>query len=119
MESLALMVAIILGIAVLSGPIALFLTWLPIINSENTKVAVSLIRRIFVTLLSVTGSLVSFMLFIASAGIAGILMAIFGSVTALFAVKREYFPHGLRNGRSNGNFFGRGSDRRNGPSGQH
>lgn len=119
MESLALMVAIILGIAVFSGPIALFLTWLPALNSKNSNRAVALIRRVFVTLLSVTGSLVSFMLFIASAGIAGILMAMFGSITALFAVKREYFPDGLRNGKSSGNLFGRGSDRRNGPSGQH
>jgi len=119
MESLAVMVAIILGVALFSGPVALFFTWLPVINKENTNGSIALARRLFVTLLAVTGSLVSFMLFIASAGIAGILMAIFGSVTAFFAVKREYFPDGLRNGKSNGNFFGRGSDRRNGPSGQH
>ena len=57
MESLALMVAIILGIAVFSGPIALFLTWLPALNSKNSNGAIALIRRVFVTLLSVTGSL--------------------------------------------------------------
>jgi hypothetical protein len=40
-------------------------------------------------------------------------MAIFGSLTAFFAVKREYFPNGFRNN------LGGGADRRNGPSGQH
>jgi hypothetical protein len=55
----------------------------------------------------------SFNLFIASAGFAAILMAIIGSLTAFFAVKREYYPDGF------GNKFSGGSDRRNGPSGQH
>jgi hypothetical protein len=119
MESLAILVAIILGIAVFSGPIALFLTWLPVINREETNDGIALIRRIFVTLLTVLGSLVSFMLFIANAGIGASLMAIFGSVTAFFAVKREYFPDGLRSGKPKGNGFGRRGDRRNGPDGQH
>jgi hypothetical protein len=119
MESLAIFVAIILGIAVFSGPIALFLTWLPVINREETKDGIAIIRRIFVTLLTVTGSLVSFMLFTAAAGTGGNLVAIFGSVTAFFAAKREYFPDGLRNGKPKENSFGRRGDRRNGPDGQH
>ena len=113
MESLVLLVAIILGISLFSGPIALFLTWLPIINRESTSNGAALTRRIFVTFLAVIGSFVSFNLFISSAGFAASLMAIFGSLTAFFAVKREYFPNGF------GNKFGGGSDRLNGPSGQH
>ena len=109
MESLALLVVIILAIALFSGPIALFLTWLPALNRESTSNLVALIRRVFVTFLAVIGSLMSFNLFIANAGFAAILMAIIGSLTAFFAVKREYFPNGLRGG----------SDRLNGPSGQH
>ncbi len=117
MESLVLLVAIILGISLFSGPIALFLTWLPIINRESTSGATRLIRRIFVTFLSIIGSLMSFNLFIANVGFAATFMAIIGSLTAFFAVKREYFPDGF--GKSKGNGFGRWSDRRNGPDGQH
>jgi energy-converting hydrogenase Eha subunit A len=113
MESLALLVVIILAVSVFSGPIALFLTWLPILNSENTSNPARLFRRIFVTFLTVIGSLMSFNLFIASAGFAANLMAVVGSLTAFFAVKREYFPNGF------GNKFGGGADRRNGPDGQH
>jgi hypothetical protein len=119
MESLAIFVAIILGIAVFSGPIALVLTWLPVINREETKKGTALIRRIFVTSLTVLGSLFSFMLFTAAAGNGGNLMAIFGSVTALFAAKREYFPGGLRSRKPKRNGFGRRGDRRNGPDGQY
>jgi len=41
-------------------------------------------------------------------------MATFGSLTAFFAVKREYFPNGFGFKK-----FGGGTDRRNGPGGQH
>ena len=115
MESLVILVAIILAISLFSGPIALFLTWLPALNSGATSNPARLIRRIFVTFLSVVGSFVSFNLFIAGTTFATTLMAAFGSLTAFFAVKREYFPEGF----GFGNFFRGGSDRRNGPSGQH
>ena len=113
MESLVILVAIILVISTFSGPIALFLTWLPALNRESTSNPARLIRRIFVTFLSLIGSFVSFNLFIAGSTLATTLMATFGSLTAFFAVKREYFPNGF------GFKFGGGSDRRNGPSGQH
>jgi hypothetical protein len=114
MESLAILVVIILVVSVFSGPIALFLTWLPVLNRESTSNGLALVRRIFVTFLSVMGSFVSFNLFISSAGFAATLMAIFGSLTAFFAVKREYFPNGFGFKK-----LGGGTDRRNGPSGQH
>ena len=114
MESLAILVALILAIALFSGPTALFLTWLPVLNRESTSKIAALIRRILVTFLVVIGSLMSFNLYIANVGFAGSLMAIIGSVTAFFAVKREYFPNGFGFKK-----FGGGSDRRNGPSGQH
>jgi hypothetical protein len=113
MESLVILVAIILVISTFSGPIALFLTWLPALNRESTSNPARLIRRIFVTFLSLIGSFVSFNLFIAGSTLATTLMATFGSLTAFFAVKREYFPNGF------GFKLGGGSDRRNGPSGQH
>jgi hypothetical protein len=115
MESLVILVAIILAISLFSGPIALFLTWLPVLNSGATSNTARLIRRIFVTFLAVIGSFVSFNLFVAGATLVTTLMAIFGSITAFFAVKREYFPEGF----GFGNIFRGGSDRRNGPSGQH
>jgi hypothetical protein len=115
MESLVILVAIILAISLFSGPIALFLTWLPVLNSRATSNTARLIRRIFVTFLAVIGSFVSFNLFVAGSTLATSLMAIFGSITAFFAVKREYFPEGL----GFRNIFRGGTDRRNGPSGQH
>ena len=113
MESLVILVAIILIISTFSGPIALILTWLPALNRESTSNTARLIRRILVTFLAVIGSFVSFNLFVAGSTLATSLMAIFGSLTAFFAVKREYFPEGF------GFKLGGGSDRRNGPSGQH
>ena len=113
MESLVILVAIILIISTFSGPIALILTWLPALNRESTSNTARLIRRIFVTFLAVIGSFVSFNLFVAGSTLATSLMAIFGSLTAFFAVKREYFPEGF------GFKVGGGSDRRNGPGGQH
>ena len=114
MESLVILVVIILVISTFSGPIALFLTWLPALNRESTSNPARLIRRIFVTFLSLIGSFVSFNLFIAGSTLATTLMATFGSLTAFFAVKREYFPNGFGFKK-----FGGGADRRNGPSGQH
>ena len=113
MESLVILVAIILIISTFSGPIALIITWLPALNRESTSNTARLIRRILVTFLAVIGSFVSFNLFVAGSTLATSLMAIFGSLTAFFAVKREYFPEGF------GFKLGGGSDRRNGPSGQH
>ena len=113
MESLVILVAIILAVSLFSGPIALFLTWLPALNRESTSNPVRLFRRVFVTFLSVVGSFVSFNLFISSSGFPTTLIAFVGSITAFFAVKREYFPNGF------GYKFGGGSDRRNGPDGQH
>ena len=114
MESLVILVAIILAVSLFSGPIALFLTWLPALNRESTSNPARLIRRIFVTFLSLIGSFVSFNLFIAGSTLATTLMATFGSLTAFFAVKREYFPNGFGFKK-----FGGGTDRRNGPGGQH
>ena len=114
MESLVILVAIILSVSLFSGPIALFLTWLPLLNRESTSKAAALVRRILVTLLVVIGSLMSFNVFIASVGFAASLMAFIGSITAFFAAKREYFPNGF-----GFKGFGGGADRRNGPSGQH
>ena len=114
MESLVILVAIILAVSLFSGPIALFLTWLPALNRESTSNPARLIRRIFVTFLSLIGTFVSFNLFIAGSTLATTLMATFGSLTAFFAVKREYFPNGFGFKK-----FGGGTDRRNGPGGQH
>jgi ABC-type arginine transport system permease subunit len=113
MESLAFIVLIILAISTFSGPIALLLTWIPALNRESTSNPVRLIRRIFVTFLTVLGSFVSFNLFLVSTNLFTTVIAAIGSLTGFFAVKREYFPNGF------GKKFGGGADRRNGPSGQH
>jgi hypothetical protein len=113
MESLAIVVLIILAISTFSGPIALLLTWIPALNRESTSNPVRLIRRIFVTILTLMGSFVSFNLFLVSVNLVTTVIAAIGSITAFFAVKREYFPNGF------GIKFGGRSDHRNGPSGQH
>jgi hypothetical protein len=113
MESLAILVLIILAISTFSGPIALLLTWIPALNRESTSNPLRLIRRIFVTFLTVLGSFVSFNLFLVSTNLFTTVIAAIGSISGFFAVKREYFPNGF------GFKFGGGSDRRNGPSGQH
>jgi hypothetical protein len=113
MESLAILVLIILAISTFSGPIALLLTWIPALNRESMSNPLRLIRRIFVTFLTVLGSFVSFNLFLVSTNLFTTVIAAIGSISGFFAVKREYFPNGF------GFKFGGGSDRRNGPSGQH
>ena len=113
MESLAFIILIILAISTFSGPIALLLTWIPALNRESTSNPVRLIRRIFVTFLTVLGSFVSFNLFLVSANLFTTVIAAIGSISGFFAVKREYFPNGF------GFKHGGGADRRNGPSGQH
>jgi Na+-driven multidrug efflux pump len=113
MESLALLVFIILIISTFSGPIALLLTWLPALNRESTSNPVRLVRRIFVTILTLLGSFVSFNLFIVSLNLFTTAVAAIGSKIGFFAMKREYFPSGF------GFNFGSRSDRRNGPGGQH
>jgi hypothetical protein len=112
MESLAIIVLGIVAVALFSGPMALFLTWLPALNRENTSNPVRLIRRIFVTVLTLFGSFVSFNLFIVSVSLFTTVIAAIGSVSGFFAVKREYFPNGF------GKKFGGSADRRNGPDGQ-
>jgi len=114
MESLAIIVLGIVAVAVFSGPMALFLTWLPALNRENTSNPVRLIRRIFVTVLTLIGSFVSFNLFIVSVSLFTTVIAAIGSVSGFFAVKREYFPNGFGFKK-----LGGGGDHRNGPSGQH
>jgi len=114
MESLAIVVLIILAISTFSGPIALLLTWIPALNRESTSNPVRLIRRVFVTALTLMGSFVSFNLFLVSINLFTTAIAAIGSITAIFAVKREYFPNGF-----GFKGFGGRSDRRNGPSGQH
>ena len=114
MESLAIIVLIILAISTFSGPIALLLTWIPALNRESTSNPVRLIRRILVTVLTLMGSFVSFNLFLVSINLFTTVIAAIGSISAFFAVKREYFPNGF-----GFKGFGGGTDRRNGPSGQH
>ena len=114
MESLAILVLIILAISTFSGPIALLLTWIPALNRESTSNPLRLIRRIFVTFLTVLGSFVSFNLFLVSTNLFTTVIAAIGSVSGFFAVKREYFPNGFGFKKLGGE-----TDRRNGPSGQH
>jgi hypothetical protein len=113
MESLAIVVLGILIVSTFSSPIALLLTWIPALNRESTSNPVRLVRRIFVTILTLLGSFVSFNLFIVSLNLFTTAVAAIGSIFGFFAIKREYFPDGF------GFNFSRRSDRRNGPDGQH
>jgi len=114
METLALFFLIILAISTFSGSIALLLTWIPALNRESTSNPLRLIRRILVTFFTVLGSFVSFNLFLVITNLFTTVIAAIGSVSGFFAVNREYFPNGFGFKK-----FGGGTDRRNGPSGQH
>lgn len=126
MESLVLLVTLLFLIVIISGPTALFLTWLPAINREDASILVVIIRSIVVTLLALLGGFTSLNVMLRGSTMATTLIGFFGTLISVLAIQREYFPGGFRTiiGKEGKNkkrrrFFGHGNDPQNGPSGQH
>ena len=85
MESLALVVGIILLTMILSGPIAIGLTFIKINNP-----LISTIRRIVVCLLSALGIGLGVMLIFEGVAIGAKLFALFAIAAGAYALKREF-----------------------------
>ena len=108
MESLAIIVAIIFMIAILGGPIAFVLTYIP---SETLLAKV--FRRIPILIIIFLSILVCTQLIFSPIPLMGKTVGIFGLVTDYFAIRREFFPDfylrkylkgkGIGGGRSSGN----------------
>lgn len=108
MESLVIIVAIIFMIALLGGPIAYVLTYIP----GETPLA-KILRRIPILIITFLSMVVCTQLIFSPIPILGKTAGIFGLVTDYFAIRREFFPDfylrkylkgkGIGGGRSKGN----------------
>lgn len=85
MESLALVVGIILFTMILSGPIAIGLTF---VRSANP--VLNIIRRILIVILSALGIGLGIVLILEGVALGAKLFALFAIVAGAYAVKREF-----------------------------
>lgn len=90
MESLALMVSLLVLTTVLSGPLCLALASKRIKKLTSKWMWVFILRRILVVILAIIGAFVATN-FLFSSGVAfAQLIGIFGAVTIIIAMKREF-----------------------------
>ena len=85
MESLALLVTIIFIVLILSGPLAIGLTFV-----KTTKRSTNTLRRIFICQFSAIGIGLGVMLLLQGIAIGAKLMALFAIAASAFALKREF-----------------------------
>ncbi len=85
MESLALLVTILFVILILSGPLAIALTFI-----KSTKRWANVLKRIFICQFSAIGIGLGVMLLLQGIAIGAKLMAIFAIAASAFALKREF-----------------------------
>jgi hypothetical protein len=85
MESLALVVGIILLTMILSGPIAIGLTFV-----RSTNPVFNIIRRVLIVILSALGIGLGIVLILEGVALGAKLFAIFAIVAGAYAVKREF-----------------------------
>ena len=85
MESLALFVGILLLVLILSGPLAIGLTFV-----KTTKRSTNTLRRVFICLFSAIGIGLGVMLLLQGIAIGAKLMALFAIAASAFALKREF-----------------------------
>jgi hypothetical protein len=85
MESLALFVGILLLVLILSGPIAIGLTFIKT-NNRSAK----MVRRVFICIFSALGIGIGIMLLLQGIAIGAKLMALFALIASGFALKREF-----------------------------
>jgi Na+/alanine symporter len=91
MYSLAVLVMILMGIVIFSGPIGFLLTSKKMWNYSKEKKALWIIRRILVAIIAAAGSLISLMLVFNSLPLGPKLLAMAGFSLNIFALKREFF----------------------------
>ena len=85
MESLALLVTIIFIVLILSGPLAIGLTFI-----KTTKRSTNTLRRVFICQFSAIGIGLGVMLLLQGIAIGAKLMALFAIAASAFALKREF-----------------------------
>ena len=85
MESLALFVGILLLVLILSGPLAIGLTFI-----KTTKRSTNTLRRVFICQFSAIGSGLGVMLLLQGIEIGAKLMALFAIAASAYALKREF-----------------------------
>jgi len=117
MYSLAILVAILFIIAILGGPIAFALTYIP-----GQSAVRKIIRRVPILILTFMSLVICSQLLIAAVPLMGKTVGVFGLTTDYFALRREFFSDfylrkylkgkGVGGGRSSGNDG-------HGPEGQH
>jgi hypothetical protein len=117
MYSLAILVAILFIIAILGGPIAFALTYIP-----GQSTVRKIIRRVPILILAFMSLVICSQLLIAAVPLMGKTVGVFGLTTDYFALRREFFSDiylrkylkgkGVGGGRSSGNDG-------HGPEGQH
>ncbi len=91
MESLALLVTILMSIVVFTGPLGFLLTSKVVWNYTNSRKALWIIRRIFVSILSPAGIVVAAIFVFNEIPIGPKLLAMVGIALNVFVLKREYF----------------------------
>ncbi len=85
MESLALLVIIIFLVLILSGPLAIGLTFI-----KTTKRSTNTLRRVFICQFSAIGIGLGVMLLLQGIAIGAKLMALFAIAASAYALKREF-----------------------------
>ena len=85
MESLALLVIIIFLVLILSGPLAIGLTFI-----KTTKRLTNTLRRVFICQFSAIGIGLGVMLLLQGIAIGAKLMALFAIAASAYALKREF-----------------------------
>ena len=85
MESLALFVGVLLLVLILSGPLAIGLTFI-----KTTKRSTNTLRRVFICQFSAIGIGLGVMLLLQGIAIGAKLMALFAIAAAAYALKREF-----------------------------
>lgn len=90
MESLALLVALILAVVILSGPLGILLTINPIWNATLKIPALWYARRVLITLFAAIGMIFGFQVLSGGVPLIAALMVISGIALNLVAIKFEY-----------------------------
>ena len=85
MESLALFVGVLLLILILSGPLAIGLTYV-----KTTKRSMNTLRRVFICQFSAIGIGLGVILLLQGIAIGAKLMALFAIAASAYALKREF-----------------------------
>lgn len=90
MESLVLLVALILAVVMLSGPLGILLTINPVWNATLKVPALWYARRILISILAAVGIIFGFQVLLGGVPFMASLMVMSGMAFNLVAIKLEY-----------------------------